>query len=156
MQFLSFLFLLTFYPALRFAAVPKAYRQRYDQHPRHALKAITSILYWLTILLPLVVGEAIEPIGIAAHALGAVLIVSAMRVNPFFVPDATWLPGQHLVTRGVYRFCSHPGYTGMLLMCLGNVIALGTFAAFPAIAYLIVLFLHVRKENEVLRHYARQ
>ena len=152
MQFLSFLFLLTFYPILRITFVPRAYRVRYDQYPKQRLKVGAALLYWLTVLIPLMMGEMPEIGGLGLHAVGAVLIVAAMRVNPFFVPDTVWLPGQYMVQQGVYRWLAHPGYTGMVLMTLGNVLALGTFAAIPSIFYLSLLFFHVRREREVLQH----
>ena len=60
--------------------------------------------------------------------------------------------GQHLVTAGPYRRLRHPAYTGMILMDVAIVLALGTWigALVMFIALLIPTLYRIRVEEGVL------
>jgi MFS family permease len=68
-------------------------------------------------------------IGAVIQVLGGLLLIASLRV---------YSAGEHLVTRGPYRWVRHPFYLGVLLMLLGAIVAL---RAWPA---LILLFVAAR------------
>ena len=67
--------------------------------------------------------------GLLAYVGGMGLAVRAIVVNCFFsaVIRIQEERGHRLITDGPYRFVRHPGYAGMLLLCLGSGLALGSW-----------------------------
>jgi protein-S-isoprenylcysteine O-methyltransferase Ste14 len=65
--------------------------------------------------------------GLIAYVSGMGLAMRAMVVNRFFSPVVRIQEerGHCLITEGPYRFVRHPGYAGMLLLCLGSGLVLG-------------------------------
>ena len=105
--------------------------------------------------------------GGAAIVAGAVLRRAAIgRLGPFFLSQPRVLPGQPLVTDGVYRLLRHPLETGLLAAGLGACLF---FASLPALAVwaaglLPLVLIRLRLEDRVLlagfgeryRQYARR
>ncbi len=82
--------------------------------------------------------------GLAGFAALLALTLWAQRVNGFFstVVRVQSGRGQHVVTRGPYRWIRHPGYAGFLWTPICTGLALGSWmslAFFPAIAAVFVI-----------------
>lgn len=88
------------------------------------------------------------------------------RLGEFFLNEVTLLPGQPLVTTGVYGRLRHPSETGTICLATGAAILLGSLAGLCAFASILLpcLIWRTRLEDEVLcrrhpvefRHYARR
>ena len=88
---------------------------------------------------PLVVHAA----GLLAYVYGMGLAIRAIVVNRFFSPVIRIQEerGHRLIDEGPYRFVRHPGYSGMLLSCLGFGLALGSWWSFLPMIPVVVLIL---------------
>jgi protein-S-isoprenylcysteine O-methyltransferase Ste14 len=84
---------------------------------------------------------------------GGLLVVLAWRSNPYFQPAIVKIPAHDLVHTGVYRIFRHPGYIGMAINTIGQVLLLGQkWACLPATCYLGLLVWRADQENyKVLR-----
>ena len=87
----------------------------------HRIVNVLPTLLWLlstgySIFLPLKLGTAWFPIGLAIFLLGLVTITVATI-------DFATTPIEQPVTRGAYRYSRHPGYAGLVLIYLGVGIA---------------------------------
>lgn len=88
---------------------------------KHKIGSVLPTVLWLlstaySIFLPLKLGTAWFPAGLAIFLLGLATIVVG-TVN--FAATPTEQP----VTKGVYRYSRHPGYAGLVLIYLGVGIA---------------------------------
>ncbi len=91
--------------------------------------------------------------GAAAIVAGALLRRAAIgRLGPFFLSQPRVVPGQPLVTDGVYRLLRHPSEAGLLAAGLGAGLF---FASLPALAVwtaglLPLVLIRLRLEDRVL------
>jgi protein-S-isoprenylcysteine O-methyltransferase Ste14 len=93
--------------------------------------------------------------GAGVAMLGAALIVSAMRSNPFFssVVRIQKDRGHTVVSDGPYRFIRHPGYAGMSAFTLATPLILGSYWAFaPAAVTTAVTLLRIALEDQTLHN----
>src|SRR5262249_45272716 len=98
---------------------------------------------------PSVPNLAVALFGVMAFAAGAVLVIWARRVNPFFLPPV-WKPAW-VVTVGPYSKLRHPRYVGFVSMALGSLLMLGhTAGVLPLISYTALLIIRARRENRLL------
>jgi protein-S-isoprenylcysteine O-methyltransferase Ste14 len=68
-------------------------------------------------------------LGLTLMLIGILLREWAIAVlGRYFSVVVETEPGQHLVTRGPYRWLRHPAYTGTLITILGFPLALGTWS----------------------------
>jgi protein-S-isoprenylcysteine O-methyltransferase Ste14 len=83
----------------------------------------------------------VSTFGGLAVVLGAALWPLAIWENRFATPNVQdqTADGQHIVDTGVYRFVRHPIYLGTLLQFGGEPLWLGSYAAFIAVASLLVM-----------------
>jgi protein-S-isoprenylcysteine O-methyltransferase Ste14 len=72
--------------------------------------------------------------------------------------DVTFKQGHELVRTGPYRFTRHPIYTGLLAMCLGTALAIGTVRGFLALLILTTAFwIKLRQEERLMmQHFPDQ
>lgn len=85
----------------------------------------------------------------AACAVGA---AAGRALGRAYAPNPTILPGQQLVTHGIYRWIRHPLYTALLLFALGMPLILRSLWGAAAGLLIIVpsLWLRVRQEEALL------
>ncbi|HKO05812.1 MAG TPA: isoprenylcysteine carboxylmethyltransferase family protein [Candidatus Acidoferrales bacterium] len=92
--------------------------------------------------------------GLGGFVLGMSLILWAMRTNRFFssVVRLQTDRGHTLVTGGPYRWVRHPGYTAMLLLCVCNGVAMGSWAGeMISLLFLPLLFYRILTEDAFLK-----
>jgi protein-S-isoprenylcysteine O-methyltransferase Ste14 len=84
----------------------------------------------------------IRVVGLAVYTIGLVTAVTArfqLGENWSNIETGQILAGQHIVSRGVYRFIRHPIYTGDLMLLLGlelalnSLLVLGVFILVPIV-----------------------
>jgi len=94
--------------------------------------------------------------GLIAHVSGMGLAMRAMVVNRFFSPVIRIQEerGHRLITEGPYRFVRHPGYAGMLLLCLGSGLVLGSWwSLLPMIPVVLLILRRTILEDRYLRQH---
>jgi protein-S-isoprenylcysteine O-methyltransferase Ste14 len=96
----------------------------------------------------------LRAVALLAFVFGWVPVIWAMRVNRFFSSAVRIQSdrGQHVVSKGPYRFVRHPGYTAALVVILANGVALGSWLA-AAICWfgMPILLWRTGKEDRMLR-----
>jgi len=72
--------------------------------------------------------------------------------------DVTFKEGHELIKKGPYRFARHPIYTGLLIMCLGTALDIGTLRGLLALVVMAIGFWIKLKQEErlLLRHFPDQ
>lgn len=90
--------------------------------------------------------------GVTLFALGLALRNwAAHTLGDFFSLNVTIFERQELITRGPYRYCRHPAYSGSLLQIIGLTLA---FRAVLGLVFMIVfipiLFWRIRDEESLL------
>ncbi len=72
--------------------------------------------------------------------------------------DVTFKEGHELIQTGPYRFARHPIYTGLLIMCIGTVIEIGTLRGIIALGLMTLGFWIKLKQEErlLLRHFGEE
>ena len=104
------------------------------------------------------------PFGSAAVA-GTMLMVAGIALRYlslralgiFFLNEVAIMPGQRLVTHGIYGSVRHPSETGTMCLAFGGVILLGSVYGLMASSLLLLpcLIWRTRLEDRMLRnHYA--
>jgi len=97
---------------------------------------------------------AFHAIGLIAYVSGMGLAMRAMVVNPFFSPVVRIQEerGHRLITEGPYRFVRHPGYAGILLLCLGSGLVLGSWwSLLPMIPVAVLIVRRTILEDRYLK-----
>ena len=98
----------------------------------------------------IIVGSLLMAVGILLRYL------SLRTLGEFFLNEITMLPGQPLVTHGIYGAVRHPSETGILCLAIGGAVMLGSICGFLIVALLLSPFLvwRVKLEDRMLRsHY---
>jgi protein-S-isoprenylcysteine O-methyltransferase Ste14 len=92
-------------------------------------------------------------VGVPVVAAGIVLgLLAGRRLGPALTPTPVPVTGAGLRTDGAYRFVRHPIYSAVLLMVLGYVIAVGSWATVAAgVLVLAFLWAKSRWEDGLLR-----
>ena len=100
------------------------------------------------------------PLGTGA-GLGLLLLVaggtlrclSIHALGPFFLNEISLLPGQPLVTRGIYGFLRHPSELGTLCLAFGAAVELQSLAGFITCMAVLVpcITMRIRSEDNLLR-----
>ena len=96
---------------------------------------------------------AVQIAGLAGLASAFGLSCWAISANRFYSSDVRIQRdrGHHLITGGPYRFLRHPGYASAMLMVLCSPLALGSYlSAFPALAFVPLLFRRLFREEKLL------
>ena len=91
--------------------------------------------------------------GLAVFAIGCVMIVWPMVVNPFFSPVVRHQAdrGHRLIDTGPYAVVRHPGYTGVAIVCLSSGVALGSWGAgLFTVAFLALVIRRIPLEERML------
>jgi protein-S-isoprenylcysteine O-methyltransferase Ste14 len=147
-------------------AVMNARAQRHRKDTKHFDKVFWAFYFPLVFIQPAVAGLDVARFGwtsmpfgfvyagVLAFALGIVLIVWVLCVNPF--AEATVRiqadRGQAVVTSGPYRFVRHPMYVGSFLMYLGMPLVLGSVVALGlGVAIVALMIWRTSREDETLR-----
>jgi protein-S-isoprenylcysteine O-methyltransferase Ste14 len=88
-----------------------------------------------------------------AMVLGGLLLTFwVMKVNSFASRTIEVEAGQKVVSSGPYGLVRHPLYSGSLLIWLFAPVALGSYAAWPAFALLVPLYVYrLLNEEKFLR-----
>ena len=92
-------------------------------------------------------------LGLALGVTGAAVGISAWRaLGASYVPDPDILPGQKLVTSGMYRYLRHPMYTAALLWVAGFPLLVRSFwgVAVGLLSIGPTVWLRVREEEALL------
>jgi protein-S-isoprenylcysteine O-methyltransferase Ste14 len=129
-------------------------------------RVVTRLIAVVTVALLAVAGlderwAWTAPLPLAVRALGAallsggyVLVLAAMRANPFFsqVVRIQTERGHRAVTAGPYRVVRHPGYLGMLASALGTVGVLDApWSLVPWAGYTALVLTRTVLEDRTLR-----
>jgi protein-S-isoprenylcysteine O-methyltransferase Ste14 len=93
-----------------------------------------------------VLGTAIFTLGLAIAILGRL----NLGKNWADLEDYQTLPGQSVVTHGIYRFVRHPIYAGDFLLILGLELALNSWLLLGVLFLLIVIIRQSLAEEAVL------
>lgn len=91
--------------------------------------------------------------GVVLYAICFVVILWAMLENPFFEGTMRLQKdrGQHVVSRGPYRYVRHPGYLGMAINALPLPLITGSRAALiPALLAVIIIVIRTSLEDKLL------
>jgi protein-S-isoprenylcysteine O-methyltransferase Ste14 len=124
---------------------------------------VVSIIVWYTglILAPIMFFfspylfkcEWSQGLGIFLMIAGTVLNIKARNeLGRYFTTNLCIQPGQRLIKTGVYKYCNHPGYVGVVLFILGSSMALHNVVLWAlTIAYSVLLIQRIKKENEMLK-----
>jgi len=102
-------------------------------------------------------GWSHQPLGVTIFSQavvlgGFVMTLWVMKVNRFAARTIQVEPGQEVIFSGPYRIVRHPMYLGGSVMFLFTPLALGSYFALPAFAFLIpVVVLRLLNEEQVLR-----
>lgn len=96
---------------------------------------------------------ALTLLGLVLCSTAVPLGLSALRtLGRYYVPDPQLLPGQGLVTRGVYSRIRHPMYTATLLWILGLPLVIQSpWGALSSAALVLpILWFRIRQEKALL------
>lgn len=97
--------------------------------------------------------------SVLSLALGAVLLLAGMTVfitamralGSALTPTPVPIAGSSLRTAGLYRYVRHPIYSGVLLMVLGLLVAVGTWVSWAwGLLILVFFFAKSRWEDRLL------
>jgi protein-S-isoprenylcysteine O-methyltransferase Ste14 len=97
--------------------------------------------------------------GVVICVLGLVVTIWARRtLAGNWSSDVTFKEGHELIKTGPYHFARHPIYTGLLIMCLGTAIDIGTLRGLLATVLMAIAFWIKLKQEErlLLRHFPDQ
>jgi protein-S-isoprenylcysteine O-methyltransferase Ste14 len=97
--------------------------------------------------------------GIIICVLGLFITIWARRtLAGNWSSDVTFKEGHELIKTGPYRFARHPIYTGLLIMCAGTAIEIGTLRGLLAIVVMAIAFWIKLKQEErlMMRHFPVQ
>ncbi len=148
------------------AAVEYAAHTRFSRVATHCIRASAlpraqclSILIalWMGLIDAAVHGcpaESLIAIGGVLLSAGIALRCSAIvQLGDHFHDDVITLPGQTMVTTGMYRWIRHPSELGNLLITAGASVALGSAVAGLVVAIVVVpvTLLRVHREDDLLR-----
>lgn len=103
--------------------------------------------------LPGHVPAALSIIALVAFAAALSFDTWAMVVNPFFSSAVRIQTdrGQHLITRGPYRWLRHPGYFAMIVGVPASALAIGSWLALmPAAGFCLVITRRAWREDKLL------
>jgi protein-S-isoprenylcysteine O-methyltransferase Ste14 len=100
------------------------------------------ITYWISLttaaLLPAKSFDATAALGTLLMLAGIALRCFSLRtLGPYFLNEVALLPGQPLVTRGIYGVMRHPSEAGTLCLAFGGAAVLGSAAGAIAAALLL-------------------
>lgn len=93
-------------------------------------------------------------VGAAMYMLGDIPIVAAMLANPFLVTTVRIQQerGHRVIDTGPYSFVRHPMYAGVILMCLGWPLMIGSLWTYIPIGILCAAFaVRAALEDRTLR-----
>lgn len=91
-------------------------------------------------------GIFLYTVGLAVAVLGRV----QLGRNWSDIENAGVLPGQRVVSRGVYRYVRHPIYAGDLGLLIGLELALNSWLVFAALALVPIVFRQAAREESLL------
>jgi protein-S-isoprenylcysteine O-methyltransferase Ste14 len=83
----------------------------------------------------------VEIIGNIAVAVGLLIIFLVYRENSFAAATIQVEPGQKVIMTGPYSVVRHPLYAGLLIMCMGTPLALGSYWGLPVSLTLVPCFI---------------
>jgi protein-S-isoprenylcysteine O-methyltransferase Ste14 len=137
--------------------VPLEHRQNYAKC-RKEKSYYLAVLLWHSIWIVAAVlgGEEVFPswlrvVGVAYYIVGSAAIISARRVNYFFLPILVYIPLDLRATTGIYGFCRHPGYLGLIATAWGMCLLLGQlWAVIPTAAYVGLISRRMVVEDRLL------
>lgn len=118
--------------------------------------ALVVVQFLLLIALVLMPWRTPTPISVGLGGLligaGAALGMIAFRqLGRALTPNPVPLPGAGLRTEGVYAHVRHPIYSAVLLLALGFIVAVGSWASAAVGAVLLIFFLlKSRWEDQLL------
>lgn len=84
-----------------------------------------------------------------------VMVVAAVRLGPALTPTPVPNDSGRLTTHGLYRYCRHPIYSGILLIVVGLVVGSGSLWT-AGIGISTVVFFNVKaawEETRLLRYF---
>lgn len=123
-----------------------------------AIGLVLLVTFWITLvdgalfarrtpMVAAVTGAVLMGTGIALRCL------AVRRLGVFFLNEVAVLPGQPLVTSGIYGAMRHPSETGTLCLAVGGAIMLGSLPGLAACTLLLFpcLLWRTRLEDRVLR-----
>jgi protein-S-isoprenylcysteine O-methyltransferase Ste14 len=96
---------------------------------------------------------ALRIVGVAIFTLGLVVaIIGRLQLgkNWLDLEDYQALPGQSVVTHGIYRFIRHPIYAGDVLLLLGLELALNSWLVLGIAFLLLVIGRQARAEETMM------
>ena len=150
------------------------YRVKGTVGPRWLPLAVGLVLlmtFWITLadaaLFARSPGLSLGIAGALLMGMGIALrYLAVRRLGEFFLNEVTLLPGQPLITTGVYGRMRHPSETGTICLATGGAILLGSVAGLSAFALILLpcLIWRTRLEDKLLcrrhpigfRQYARR
>jgi len=94
-----------------------------------------------------------QALGFAGLIAAIALILTAMRNNPFFMPDIRIQhdSGHRPISSGPYAWIRHPGYLGFMSFAVSSGLALGSFwAVLPSPLAALILIHRIRREDRFL------
>ncbi len=98
------------------------------------------------------VSPAVSLIGDGLVVLGLFIDLIVMRENSFGGSTIETVEGQRVISSGPYALIRHPMYAGVLVMCAGIPLALGSWLGFAVFALTIpVLVWRILDEEKLLR-----
>ena len=92
--------------------------------------------------------------GLVGLVAGDIPVMASLATNPFLERTSRLQRerGQHVVTRGPYRFVRHPMYVGIIAMLIPLPLVLGSLVAtIPAVLLVVVLVVRTHFEDRMLR-----
>lgn len=134
---------------------------RPQSHTIHALKAAKVVaLAFLTVqtlflsILPVTKkSTGIRTVGVALYIVGLIVAICGrlqLGNNWTNIEDRQLLPGQSLVTHGIYKHVRHPIYLGDLLLFTGVQLALNSWLFVGGIILALVTFRQAAAEEDML------
>ena len=94
-----------------------------------------------------------QALGFAGLIAAIILVLAAMRNNPFFMPDIRIQheSGHHPISSGPYAWIRHPGYLGFISFAVSSGLALGSFwAVLPSPLIALILIHRIGREDRFL------
>lgn len=139
---------------LQWSFVPNETWDRY-RRIQLPLDAITGRCCWLLlILISVLIPNPTEwysiAIGLMMYLAGQILIILAVRANPYFSPAIVAPPV--IIQSGIYRYLKHPAYMGHALSASGIWLIWSSLWALPMLfGFTLILDWRANKENALLQ-----
>ncbi len=77
-------------------------------------------------------------VGVLFITTGIIVRVNAIRtLNKYFVSHVSYIKNHKLITTGIYSFVRNPSELGLLFICIGATILLGSWSGFFAVVFVL-------------------